>query len=54
MEDINKKALWIPPDLHKAIKIFAIKQNMNIEAATQLLLKLGLCSYSEEKENDRT
>jgi len=27
--------------------VFAIVNNMNIESATQLLLKLGMCSYKK-------
>ena len=50
MEDNYKKALWIPSDLHTEIKIFAAKNNMSIESASQLLLKLGVCSYEEDKE----
>ena len=50
MEDNYKKALWIPTDLHTEIKIFAAKNNMCIESASQLLLKLGVCSYEEDKE----
>ena len=50
MEDNYKKALWIPTDLHTEIKIFAAKNNMSIESASQLLLKLGECSYEEDKE----
>ena len=49
-EEKTKKALWIPEELHKDIKVFAITNNMNIESATQLLLKLGMVSY---KENNR-
>ena len=47
MNETSKKALWIPEELHKDIKIFAIKNNMNIESATQLILKLGMVSYKE-------
>jgi hypothetical protein len=50
MDEKTKKALWIPEELHKDIKVFAITNNMNIESATQLLLKLGMVSY---KENNR-
>ena len=50
MEDNYKKALWIPSDLHTEIKVFAAKNNMSIESASQLLLKLGVCSYEEDKE----
>ena len=50
MEDNYKKALWIPTDLHTEIKIFAAKNNMSIESASQLLLKLGVCSYEEDEE----
>ena len=49
MDDKTKKALWIPEELHKEIKVFEIVNNMNIESATQLLLKLGMCSYKSEK-----
>ena len=48
MEDKYKKALWIPSDLHIEIKVFAAKNNMSIESASQLLLKLGICTYEEE------
>tara|TARA_R110001632_G_scaffold205079_1_gene328677 strand:+ start:248 stop:418 length:171 start_codon:yes stop_codon:yes gene_type:complete len=41
----NKKALWIDEGLHKVIKIFAIEEGITIEAATQLLIKLGICEY---------
>ena len=51
MEEKIKKALWISDDLHKEVKIFAIKNNMNIETATQLVLKLGMVSYKENKKN---
>ena len=51
MEEKIKKALWISDDLHKEVKIFAIKNNMNIESATQLILKLGMVSYKENKNN---
>ena len=52
MEDKYKKALWIPADLHIQIKVFAAKNNMSIESASQLLLKLGVCSYEERKVNE--
>ena len=52
MEDNYKKALWIPTDLHTEIKIFAAKNNMSIESASQLLLKLGVCGYEERKVNE--
>jgi len=51
MEEKIKKALWISDDLHKEVKIFAIKNNMNIKTATQLILKLGMVSYKENKNN---
>ena len=51
MEEKIKKALWISDDLHKEVKIFAIKNNMNIETASQMVLKLGMCSYKAEKKN---
>jgi len=51
MDEKTKKALWIPEELHKDIKVFAITNNMNIETATQLILKLGMVSYKENKNN---
>jgi hypothetical protein len=48
----NKKELWIDEELHKDIKIFAIKTNSNIEAATRMLIMLGMCSHKEAKNND--
>lgn len=51
MDEKTKKALWISEDLHKEIKIFAIQNNMNIESATQMILKLGMCSYKAEKND---
>jgi hypothetical protein len=48
----NKKALWIDEELHKDIKIFAIQTNSNIEAATRMLIMLGMCSHKEAKNND--
>ena len=50
MEYNYNKALWIPTDPHTEIKIFAAKNNMSIESASQLLLKLGVCSYEEDQE----
>ena len=50
MKDDYKKALWIPTDLHIEIKVFAAQNNMSIESASQLLLKLGVCSYEKDKE----
>lgn len=52
MDEKNKKALWIPEELHKDIKIFAIQNNLTIEQATQMLIKLGMVSYESEKGND--
>tara|TARA_B100001248_G_scaffold113582_1_gene85032 strand:- start:1025 stop:1189 length:165 start_codon:yes stop_codon:yes gene_type:complete len=52
MENNYKKALWIPSDLHTEIKVFAAKNNMSIESASQLLLKLGVCSYEEDQETE--
>ena len=51
MDEKNKKALWIPEELHKEVKVFAITNDMNIEAATQYLLKLGVCSHKLEKKD---
>jgi len=48
----NKKALWIDIELHKYIKIFAVEHDMNIEAATQLLIKLGSTQFKREMAND--
>ena len=50
----GKKALWIDEDLHKEVKLFAIKNNNNIEATTQYLIKLGICSHKQEQKNDTT
>ena len=52
MDDKNKKALWIPEELHKDIKIFAIQNNLTIEQASQMLIKLGMVTYEAEKNND--
>lgn len=52
MDDKNKKALWIPEELHKDIKIFAIQNNLTIEQASQMLIKLGMVTYESEKNND--
>ena len=49
-----KKALCIDEDLHKEVKLFAIKNNNNIEATTQYLIKLGICSHKQEQKNDTT
>tara|TARA_R100001460_G_C3556772_1_gene175544 strand:+ start:77 stop:244 length:168 start_codon:yes stop_codon:yes gene_type:complete len=48
----EKKALWIDADLHKEIRLFAINQNQNIKNATQYLIKLGICTHKQEKDND--
>jgi hypothetical protein len=53
MNETSKKALWIPEELHKDIKVFAITNNMNIESATQLLIKLGMCSYKENNNGSK-
>tara|TARA_R100000664_G_C2757678_1_gene146061 strand:- start:2599 stop:2772 length:174 start_codon:yes stop_codon:yes gene_type:complete len=50
----DKKALWIDEDLHKEVKLFAIKNNNNIEATTQYLIKLGICTHKQEQKNDTT
>jgi hypothetical protein len=47
MDEKTKKALWISEELHKEIKIFAIQNNMTIESASQMVLKLGMCSYKD-------
>ena len=52
MDEKNKKALWIPEELHKDIKIFAIQNNLTIEQASQMLIKLGMVTYEAEKNND--
>ncbi len=52
MDNNSKKALWIPEELHKDIKVFAILEDLTIEQATQLLIKLGKVSYEAEKKND--
>ena len=52
MDEIIKKALWIPEELHKDIKIFAIQNNLTIEQASQMLIKLGMVTYEAKKNND--
>ena len=52
MDDKNKKALWIPEELHKDIKIFAIQNNLTIEQASQMLIKLCMVTYEAEKGYD--
>jgi hypothetical protein len=52
MDEIIKKALWIPEELHKDIKIFAIQNSLTIEQASQMLIKLGIVSYEEDRNND--
>lgn len=52
MDEKNKKALWIPEELHKDIKIFAIQNNLTIEQASQMLIKLGTVTYEAEKGYD--
>ncbi len=52
MDEKNKKALWIPEELHKDIKIFAIQNNLTIEQASQMLIKLGMVTYKAEKGYD--
>jgi len=52
MDEKNKKALWIPEELHKDIKIFAIENNLTIEQASQMLIKLGMVTYEAEKGYD--
>ena len=42
MDEKIKKALWISDDLHKEVKI---------ETASQMILKLGMVSYKENKKN---
>ena len=52
MDNSTKKALWIGEELHKDIKIFAIQNNLTIEQATQMLIKLGMVTYEEDRNND--
>ncbi len=52
MDEKNKNALWIPEELHKDIKIFAIENNLTIEQASQMLIKLGMVTYEAEKGYD--
>jgi hypothetical protein len=52
MDELVKKALWIPEELHKDIKIFAIQNSLTIEQASQMLIKLGIVSYEVEKGYD--
>ncbi len=52
MDEIIKKALWIPEELHKDIKIFAIENSLTIEQASQMLIKLGVVAYEESRINN--
>ncbi len=53
MDEKTKKALWIPEELHKDIKIFAIQNNLTIEQASQMLIKLGMVSYKENNHGSK-
>ena len=48
----EKKALWLSPDMHTALKEFADKNYMKLEGAGEFLIKLGICSHKTEKKND--
>ena len=52
MDDKTKKALWIPEELHKDIKIFAIQNSLTIEQAIQMLIKLGVVAYTHAQKDD--
>ena len=52
-KDIKEnKALWLTPDMHAALKEFADKNYMKLEGAGEFLIKLGICSHKESKNND--
>ena len=48
----EKKALWLTPDMHTALKEFADKNYMKLEGAGELLIKLGICSHKAAQKND--
>ena len=48
----GKKALWLSPDMHTALKEFADKNYMKLEGAGEFLIKLGICSHKTEQKND--
>ncbi len=48
----EKKALWLTPDMHAALKQFADKNYMKLEGAGEFLIKLGICSHKAEQKND--
>lgn len=48
----EKKALWLTPDMHAALKEFADKNYMKLEGAGEFLIKLGICSHKEVNKND--
>ena len=48
----EKKALWLTPDMHSALKEFADKNYMKLEGAGEFLIKLGICSHKEVNKND--
>jgi len=52
MDEIIKKAIWIPEELHKDIKIFAIQNSLTIEQASQMLIKLGVVAYTHAQKDD--
>ena len=52
MDEIIKKALWIPEELHKDIKIFAIENSLTIEQASQMLIKLAVVAYTHAQKDD--
>jgi len=48
----EKKALWLTPAMHAALKEFADETYMRLEGAGEFLIKLGICSHKEAKTND--
>jgi hypothetical protein len=51
-KNIEKKALWLTPDMHAALKEFADNNYMKLEGAGEFLIKLGICQHQLEKKND--
>lgn len=48
----EKKALWLTPDMHGALKEFADANYMKLEGAGEFLIKLGICQHNLEQKND--
>ena len=46
----QKKALWLTPDMHDALKEFADENYMKLEGAGEFLIKLGICSHQLKQD----